>query len=147
MCFRSIHAQQQSIIGEFGIIHGLGVNQQGSDDTAKLQQGMPVPAIARQSRCLNAEDRADLPVAQFAQEALKTGTRCTGARDSEIVVDHLNVLPAQRTRMIDEGVLPPLAFQVVLYLPRCGLADIHASSPRQVLSVDLIHRRPPCGLS
>src|SRR5258708_15857000 len=60
---RSLHAQQQSIICESGVIDRFGVNQQRPDDAAKFQQGMPVPAIARQSRRLNAEDGADLPIA------------------------------------------------------------------------------------
>ena len=34
---RSLHAQQQPIVGELGIVHGLAVNQQSANETAKLQ--------------------------------------------------------------------------------------------------------------
>jgi hypothetical protein len=53
------------------IIDRVGVDQQRSDDAAKLQQGVPVPTIARQPRRLNAEDRANPPIAECAQEPFK----------------------------------------------------------------------------
>jgi len=68
---RALHAQQQSVIRESRIIDSFGVDQQRTDDAAKLQQSMPVPAIARQPRRLNTEDGAHLPIAQRAQEAFK----------------------------------------------------------------------------
>ena len=144
---RTLHAQQQSIIRESGIIHGLGVDQQCTDDAAKFQQGMPVPTIARQPRRLNAEHGADLPIAQRAQQAFKAGAPCSASRDSEIVVDYVDVLPAQRARTIDQSVLAALTFEVVLHLTRSGLTDVHTGPPGQMISGDLVHRRPPRGSS
>jgi hypothetical protein len=74
-----LHAQQQSVVGEPGIIDRFGVDQQCTDDAAELQQGMPVPAIARQPRRLNAEDGAHLTIAERAQEAFKAMTESSGA--------------------------------------------------------------------
>src|SRR5439155_5044520 len=82
----------------------------------KFQQGMPVPPIARQSRRLNAEHGADLPIAQRAQQAFKAGATCSASRDSEIVIDYVDVLPAQRAHTIDQSVLAALTFKVVLHL-------------------------------
>src|SRR5437660_3194226 len=93
---RTFHSQQRSIVRESRIIHGLGVDQQRTDDATKFQQGMPVSSIARQSRRLNAEHGADLPIAQRAQQAFKAGTARSATRDSEIVIDYIDVLPAQR---------------------------------------------------
>jgi hypothetical protein len=77
---------------------------------------MPVAAVARQARRFNAEDTADLSIAQRAQQALKTWAACSRSRDSEIVIDDINVLPTQRAGTIDKGILAPLAFQIVPHL-------------------------------
>src|ERR1017187_3298573 len=144
---RALHAQQQSVVGESRVIHGFGVDQQRTDNTAKFQQGMPIPTIARQPRCLNAEDGADWPIAQRTQQSFKAGAACSTSRDPEIVIDYIDVLPAQRACMIDKGVLAPLAFKIVLHLIRRRLTDVHTSPPGQVVSGDLVHRRPPRGSS
>src|SRR5882724_3412498 len=108
---------------------------------------MPVPAIARQPRRFNAEDGADLTIAERAQQAFKTGAACSGSRDPEIVIDYLDVLPAQRARTIDKAILAALAFKIVQHLIRRGLTDVHTGPPRQMISGDLVHRRPPRGAS
>src|SRR5438128_3367270 len=108
---------------------------------------MPIPTITRQPRCLNTEDGANLPIAQLAQQPFKTGAACSRSRDPEIVIDYIDVLPAQRACMIDQGILAPLAFKIVLHLIRRGLTDVHTSPPGQMISGDLVHRRPPRGSS
>src|ERR1035441_3519048 len=108
---------------------------------------MPVPAIARQPRRLNAENGAHLPIAKRAQQAFKAGAVCSRSRDPEIVIDHVDVLPAQRACTIDKSILAPLAFKIVLHLTRCGLTDVHTSPPGQMISGDVVHRRPPRGSS
>src|ERR1039457_4731732 len=108
---------------------------------------MPVPAIARQPRRLNAEDSAHLPIAERAQQAFKTGAVCSRSGNPQIVVDHIDVSPAQRACTIDKGILAPLAFKIVLHLTRCGLTDVHTSPPAQMISGDFVHGRPPRGSS
>src|ERR1019366_3018669 len=108
---------------------------------------MPVPAIARQPRRLNAEDGAHLPIAEPTQQAFKTGAVCSGSRNAQIVIDNIDVLPAQRACTIDKGILEPLAFQIVLHLTRCGLTDVHTSPSGQMISRDLVHGCPPRGSS
>src|ERR1039457_27671 len=108
---------------------------------------MPVPAISRQPRRLNAENGAHLPIAERAQQAFKAGAVCSRSRNPEIVIDYIDVLPAQRACMIDKGILAPLAFKIVLHLTRCGLTDVHTSPPGQMISGNLVHGRPPRGSS
>src|ERR1035437_6004595 len=108
---------------------------------------MPVPAIARQPRRLNAEDGAHLPIAERTQQAFKAGAVCSGSRNPQIVIDNIDVLPAQRACTIDKGILEPLAFQIVLHLTRRGLTDVHTSAPGQMISGDLVHGCPPRGSS
>src|SRR5215510_15553983 len=104
---------------------------------------MPLPAIAGQPRRVNAEDRADLARAHRPQQLVTAGAARPGGRDPEIVVNHVDVVPAQRAGPIDQGVLPPLAFTVVLHVTWGGLPDVHAGPPGEVVSGDLVHRRPP----
>src|SRR5258708_16485089 len=144
---RTLHPQQQSIVREFGIIDGLGIDQQCTHDTAKVQQGMPFPTIACQPRRLNAEYGANLPIAEHAQQAFKSGAACSVPRNSEIVIDDIDVEPAQRPCTIGQAILPTFTFKVVFHLIRSGLTDVHTGPPSQMISGDLIHRRPPRGSS
>src|SRR5664279_208675 len=108
---------------------------------------MPVPTIARQSRRLNAEHGADLPIAQRTQQSFKTGPAYSASRDSEIIIDYLYVLPAERACTIDQAILPALTLKVVLHLIRRGLTNVHTGPVGQMIRGDLIHRRPPSGAS
>src|SRR5665213_2189833 len=144
---RALHAQQQSVVRESGVIHGFGIDQQRTDDAAKLQQGVPVSAIPRQPRRLEAEDGAHLPIAKCAQQAFKARAVCARSRNPEIVIDYIDVLPTQRACTIDKSILAPLAFKIVLHLARRGLTDLHTSPPGQMIRADVAHRRPPRGSS
>src|SRR3984957_1725340 len=103
---------------------------------------MPIAAIAPQPRRFNAKDSADLPIAQRAQQPFKTGAARSGSRDPEVVIDHLDVLPAQCACTIDKIILEPWALQIVLQLTRRRLTDVPSGPPGQMVSGDLFHRRP-----
>src|SRR5260370_6572628 len=104
---------------------------------------MPLPVRACQPRRLNAEDRTDLLIAHRRQQTFKAGATDSGSRDPQIVVDDVDILPAQFARMIDKAILASLAFQIVPHLLWRGLTDVHTSPPGQMISGDLGHRRPP----
>src|SRR5664279_651014 len=108
---------------------------------------MPVPAIARQPRRLNAEHGTDLPIAQRTQQAFKAGPMYSAPRDSEIIIDHLYLLPTQRACTIDQAILSALTFKVVLHLSGRGLTNVHTGPLGQMVISDLVHRSPPCGAS
>lgn len=67
------HSQQQPVIGIARIIDSVGVDQQGSHDTAELEQGVPIAAVARQARSLDAEHGTDATVTQSAEHSLEAG--------------------------------------------------------------------------
>ena len=77
---------------------------------------MPVPAVAEPAAMPQSEHCADLPIAQRAQQALKAGAACSGSRNPEIIIDYINLLPAERACTIDQAILAPLAFSIVLAL-------------------------------
>src|SRR5260370_40201724 len=104
---------------------------------------MPLPVRACQPRRLNAEDRTDLLIAHRRQQTFKAGATDSGSRDPQIVVDDVDILPAQFARMIDKAILASLAFQIVPHLLWRGLTDVHTSPPCQMISGDLVHSRPP----
>src|SRR5712691_4063123 len=103
---------------------------------------MPLPVSARQPRRLNAEDGADLPIAHCRQQTFKAGAPYSGSRDPEIVVDDVDILPTQGACTIDKAILASFAFQIVPHLLWRGLTDVHTSPPGQMISGDLVHRRP-----
>jgi hypothetical protein len=87
---------------------------------------VPVPAVPSQARSFNAEYGSHLPGADLGHQMLKARTfhqARTGT--AEVAIDDLHILEAHLTGMIGEPVLPPLAFLVVEYLRRCGLADVN----------------------
>src|SRR3954447_4987133 len=87
---------------------------------------MPVAAVAGEPGGVEAQHGADLPSAQPRYEALKTGTgHRTASGTAEIVVDHFDVAETPLPGDLDEIVLPPLAFEVVVNLCRGGLANIN----------------------
>jgi len=77
---------------------------------------MPLPVSARQTRRFSAEDGAELPIAHCRQQTFKAGAAYSGSRDPQIVVDDVDILPAQGACMIDKAILAPFAFQVVPHL-------------------------------
>ena len=78
---------------------------------------MPVPAVARQARCFDAEDGAHLARTYFCHQMLKPwAVHLSGAGATKILVDNLNLLEAQLSGVIGNAVLPPLALLIVNYL-------------------------------
>jgi hypothetical protein len=52
---RALHAQRQLVVREPRPIRGFAVDQRRAHDAARLQQRMPIAAIARQPRRFNAK--------------------------------------------------------------------------------------------
>src|SRR6266576_686372 len=121
------------------------IDQQRTHNAAKFQQRVPLPTIARQPRRLNAEYGAHLSLAQRVQQAFEARAACSVSRNSEIVINHIDILPAQRARTLHQTILAAFTFQVVFHLIGSGLTDVHTGSPGQMIRSDPIHRRPPRG--
>jgi hypothetical protein len=73
---------------------------------------VPVTAISREPRRIQAQNSADLARAQPCDQAIKARTgHCSACGSPEIAVDDLNVGKATLTCNVDEIILPPLALQ------------------------------------
>ncbi len=99
---------------------------------------MPVAIIAREPRGLEGEHRTHMLIAHRGHEALEAGTGgAARARAAEVIVDDLHPLPAPRARMLGQGVLPPLTFEVLVHLRHRGLAHVHIRGALEMLRGDL----------
>ena len=113
----ALHAKQQTIVRSAGIIDAVEVDDPRLDQPAQLEQVMPVPAVAGQSRCVEAQHRADLARAERGDELLEAGPGDHAARRAaEIVVDHLDSSEATASGDVDQLVLAPPTLGVSLDL-------------------------------
>ncbi len=127
-----LHPKQQSVIRIARIIDPVCIDQQRSDNAAELQQSVPVPPIACQAGSLDTKHRADPTVTQSAKQALKARTLNARSRPAEIVIDHLNVMPAEFTRPISKRVLASSTLKVMMHLVERRLANVDVRATPQV---------------
>lgn len=143
----ALHAQQQTIIRTTGIIDAVEINDTGIDETAQLEQMMPVPAVAGETGGIEAKHSADLAGAEPRDELLEARARHGSARGAaEIVVDHLDIAKPPPSGFIDEVVLAALALEMDLHLRLRGLAYIHdrlAAQDSRWQGISVRHRRSP----
>jgi hypothetical protein len=126
------------------IVDSVLVDDDGSDQSTELDQRMPVAAITGKTRRLDRKHGADAPLADRSQQALETWTADAATGAAEIIIDHLDLDPAELVRAIRKPVLPALALLIVQKLVSRRLADIDDGTACEMLSGDLAHRRPPC---
>lgn len=101
------------------------VDDAGFDKPAQLEQMVPVTAIAREPRCVLAQDGANFARTQPGNQAVEARARHSSARGStEVIVDDLNVGEAGSARDINQIILPLLALQVGHHLRLRRLAHI-----------------------
>ena len=116
MCIRSIQTQQQTIVAQSWSIHRFLVDEYRVNYPADLHELLPVAAIARKARDLARRDRPDAAQAHLGDHALETAARLgAGGRASEILVNHLDLAPAQITQ--------PRLHRVLHYDALTGLAN------------------------
>ena len=127
----ALHAQQQPIIRTTGIIDAIEIDDAGIDETAQLQQMMPVPSVTGEAGGIEAKHSADLASAQPGNELLEARARHGSARGAaQIVVDDLNIAKSPPAGFIDEVVLAALALE---------------NGPAPASAWTGAHTRPPCG--
>ena len=88
----ALHAQKQPVVRAAGVVDAILVDDAGLDQAAQLQQMVPVAAVAREPRGIEAQHGADLARAKPADQPVKarSGDRPAG-RSAHIVVDDLDV--------------------------------------------------------
>ncbi len=124
------------------IVDAVLVDDQGADETAELEERVPVAPVAGQPRGLDGDHRADTPFADRRQQLLEAGPGNAAAGTAKIVVDNSNVVPPQLARAVGEAVLAALALQIAGDLIGRRLADVDDGLAGEVLRRDLAHVPP-----
>src|SRR5271166_2071531 len=143
LAHRSLHAERQAIIGMASIVDSVLVDDDGPDQSAELDQRMPVAAVAGEPGDFDREYGANAALADRRQQPLEARPRDAAARAAEIVVDDLDGSPTELFGATSETVLAPQALLVVHKLIGRRLADVDEGAAGEMVSRDLGHRRPP----
>jgi hypothetical protein len=88
----ALHTEKQTIIWATRIVDAIEVDDAGIDETAELEQVMPVPAVAGETGGVEAKHGADLASAEPGDEPLEARARYgpTGG-SAEVVIDELDI--------------------------------------------------------
>src|SRR6476469_9364214 len=82
----ALHAQKQTVIRTTRIVHAIEVDNAGVDEAAQLEQMMPVPTVAGETRGVEAKHGANLAGAKPGDQLLEARARHGAAgRSAEIV--------------------------------------------------------------
>ena len=135
----ALQAEQQTIIALPRGIDCLLVDQHRVDDATHLDELLPVAAVAGKARDLPGRDSSDLAEADFRHHPFEAGAGdATCRRAAEIVVDRLDLAPAERDQPVAHGVLQRAALPVVQNLVGGGLADVEDRLPVQMMRPNLL---------
>src|SRR4051794_6590581 len=145
----ALETQEQAVVAKTRRVDHLLVDKQRVDDAAHFNELLPISAVAREARDLPGCHRADLAQADLGDHALEPGARGpAGGRAAEVLVDDLDLRPAELRKTVAHGVLEPPALAVVLNLMSGGLTDVEHRLAGPVLGADLVSahcRRPRVG--
>ncbi len=104
---------------------------------------VPITAIARQARGLDAKYRTGGPAADCGHEPLKARSlNEAGARAPQIVIDGGNRGKSHGACRLGQSVLATLTLGVLEHLPRGRLTNVYDGTAREVLRGDLRVHRP-----
>lgn len=100
---------------------------------------MPVPVVAGQPRGFQRENCAHFSIAHGGEQPTEARTLLgAGTGDSQILIDDNHGAESECPGALPEGILPPVALNVVLHLLECGLADVDVGGPVAVCLGDLV---------
>ena len=142
---RPLQAEQQTVVDDSWIVRAFGVDDERPRQRAQLDQVMPIAPVARQPRCFDAIDGADIARAHHRHQPLEArafdGSR---SRPTEVVVDHRHGPESRRARRARQIILPALAFQIAEDLRHGRLPNVDDRRPGEVVSRDFgAHDRLP----
>ena len=118
LAHRPLHAEQQPIIGMARIINSIFVDDNGPDQSTKLDQSVPVRAVARETQASIAKTAPTWPLQIAANSRSKPGRAMPPPdrpRSSSMIS---TVAPAKLFGAIGKPILPPLTFKIVHELIR-----------------------------
>ena len=85
----TVQTEQKTIVEITRVVNAVFIGDKRIESSGQLQQLIPIQAIARQTRDLQADNQADFAQRQLRDQALITGTvAAAGPGESKIVVDH-----------------------------------------------------------
>ena len=94
----ALQSQEQPVIALSRRIDGLLIDQQCINDTAHLDELLPIVAVACKARYLSRGHRTDFAKANFGDHAFEAGAggsaRCRAAK---VFINDLDLRPAQQT--------------------------------------------------
>ena len=115
-------------------INRLLVDQHGVDNAAHLDQLLPIAAVAGKARDLAGGNRAHFAEADLCHHPLEAGAHHTaGGRATEIVVDDLDLRPAESHQALAHRVLQRPALAVVQDLMARRLTHVEDRSAIQMM--------------
>jgi hypothetical protein len=105
----------------------LIIDNQTIDQSAELQQGMPLTTIAGQTRAFYREYCTGRASTHCGQQTVETRPRCPVSGATEVFINDVYILPTEGLGALRKPILATTALFIVDELPRCGLPDIDVS--------------------
>ncbi|SCM66697.1 putative ATP-binding protein [Donghicola eburneus] len=110
----ALQSQKQSVIAIAWRINSFLIDQHSINDTAHLDEMLPVPAIAHKAGYFTRRDGTYLAETNIGDHPVKAFPRDTAdGRPAEVVIHGFNPAPAQIRNPIPHGILQGAAFPVV----------------------------------
>ena len=106
------------------LIRSILIDDHRADQTAKLDQCVPVAPIARQTRRLDGEHGANAAFADRCKQPLKARSADTRTRAAKVVIDDRHIRPAESASPFRETILTPSALMIVGELVHGGLSNV-----------------------
>ena len=98
----ALHAEQKPIVRPAGVIDPVQVDHSRLDQAAKIEQVMPVAAVAGETGGVEAQHGPDLPGTEPRHQPLEAGPRHHPAGGAaEVIIDNLDVAEAPAPGDID----------------------------------------------
>jgi transposase len=121
----SFHSQQQSIVRSTRVIHAIHVDHTRLNQSAQLEQVMPIAPIAREPRGVEAQNSPNLTGVKQRNKMFEAGSgHLATCRSPQIVINNLDVVETAPPGDLDEFKLAALAFEIRLDLRRRGLSNV-----------------------
>src|SRR5579875_670091 len=130
----SFHAEKQTIIDEVRIVDSIEVHQHRACQAAQPDQVVPVAAVPRQPRRLDAKHGAHFASTDLSDQALQSGAlHQAGPRASLVFIDHEDVRKAELACLVGQALLPSLALLILKHLFGGRLPKVNDRPPIQSL--------------
>jgi hypothetical protein len=135
----SLQSKEQSVIRRTRIVNSFRIDHDGAHESTQLDQMMPVPAIPREVRRFNAEDRSNLTATDLRDQALKARAFDKArSRLAKVVINRHDITEAELSGIFGEPILTALAFEVVHNLDGRGLPHVHYGATAEMIRRDFV---------